>query len=385
MTVIATGPMVHRALEAAEEAERNGVSVEVIDPRTLQPLDEEAIVDVGEEDEPRVVTHEAMTRMGFGAEVAAVIQYQAFDWLDAPIERVGAKFAPLAVRAGDGAVRRPAAPRTCSRAIYRTVGRRMATELKLPRLGQGMESGTIVKWLKSEGDAVEKGEPLYELDTDKVTQEVEADAAGVLLKIAVAGGRGAGRPDGRGDRRAGRRGVDRRADRRRRAGERREAGRGAEARARARARARGVREQAEAADKWLRATNSVRRADQGVAARAADRAGARNRAFVRSRAPVPDGRIVAEDVERAEREPAACGSEPQPAVSGEVEVVPLTSIRRTIARRLTEAWQVPVFQLTIDVDMERARGAARAARRAQPATERSRRSRTSSRRSARAR
>src|SRR5207253_9320600 len=64
----------------------------------------------------------------------------------------------------------------------------MATEIKLPRLGQGMESGTIVKWLKSEGDAVEKGEPLYELDTDKVTQEVEADASGVLLKIAIAEG-----------------------------------------------------------------------------------------------------------------------------------------------------------------------------------------------------
>src|SRR5437867_12390827 len=61
----------------------------------------------------------------------------------------------------------------------------MATEIKLPRLGQGMESGTIVKWLKSEGDAVEKGEPLYELDTDKVTQEVEADASGVLLRIAI--------------------------------------------------------------------------------------------------------------------------------------------------------------------------------------------------------
>src|SRR4030088_299288 len=61
----------------------------------------------------------------------------------------------------------------------------MATEVKLPRLGQGMESGTIVKWLKSEGEPVEKGEPLYELDTDKVTQEVEAEASGVLLKIAI--------------------------------------------------------------------------------------------------------------------------------------------------------------------------------------------------------
>ena len=64
----------------------------------------------------------------------------------------------------------------------------MASQVTLPRLGQGMESGTIVRWLKSEGDQVEKGEPLYELDTEKVTQEVEADASGTLLKILVAEG-----------------------------------------------------------------------------------------------------------------------------------------------------------------------------------------------------
>jgi acetoin:2,6-dichlorophenolindophenol oxidoreductase subunit beta len=96
VTVIATGPMVHRSVEAAEEAERNGVSVEVIDPRSLQPLDEETLVASVKKTNRCVVTHEAVTRMGFGAEVASVIQYQAFDWLDAPIERVGAKFAPLA-------------------------------------------------------------------------------------------------------------------------------------------------------------------------------------------------------------------------------------------------------------------------------------------------
>src|SRR5438132_7030073 len=67
-------------------------------------------------------------------------------------------------------------------------GGAMASEVKLPRLGQGMESGTIVKWLKAEGEKVEKGEPLYEVDTDKATQEVEAEASGVLLKIAVAEG-----------------------------------------------------------------------------------------------------------------------------------------------------------------------------------------------------
>ena len=61
----------------------------------------------------------------------------------------------------------------------------MANEVKLPRLGQGMEAGTVTKWLKSEGDQVEKGEPLFEVATDKVTQEVESDFAGVLLKIAL--------------------------------------------------------------------------------------------------------------------------------------------------------------------------------------------------------
>src|SRR6476619_3069754 len=61
----------------------------------------------------------------------------------------------------------------------------MATDVKLPRLGQGMESGVIVRWLKSEGEPVAKGEPLYELDTDKVTQEVESELDGVLTKIVV--------------------------------------------------------------------------------------------------------------------------------------------------------------------------------------------------------
>ena len=61
----------------------------------------------------------------------------------------------------------------------------MASEVKLPRLGQGMEAGTVTKWLKSEGETVAKGDPLFEIDTDKVTQEVESDYDGVLLKIAL--------------------------------------------------------------------------------------------------------------------------------------------------------------------------------------------------------
>ena len=96
VTVIATGPLVHRSLEAAQAAEGEGISVEVVDPRSLQPLDEETLVASVKKTNRAVIAHEAVTRMGFGAEVAAVLQYQAFDWLDAPIERVGSKFAPLA-------------------------------------------------------------------------------------------------------------------------------------------------------------------------------------------------------------------------------------------------------------------------------------------------
>jgi len=95
VTVIATGRLVHEAMGAAKQAEEEGVSVEVVDPRTLQPLDEETLVASVKKTNRVVVAHEAVTRMGFGAEVASVLQYQAFDWLDAPIERVGAKFTPI--------------------------------------------------------------------------------------------------------------------------------------------------------------------------------------------------------------------------------------------------------------------------------------------------
>ncbi len=95
VTVVATGRLVHESLKAAAEAEQEGISVEVVDPRTLQPLDEDTIVRSVQKTSRCVVAHEAVTRMGFGAEVAAVVQHRAFDWLDAPVERVGARFAPI--------------------------------------------------------------------------------------------------------------------------------------------------------------------------------------------------------------------------------------------------------------------------------------------------
>jgi pyruvate/2-oxoglutarate/acetoin dehydrogenase E1 component len=122
VTVIATGRLVHESLAAAKEADEAGISVEVVDPRTLLPLDEEALVSSVKKTNRCVVAHEAVTRMGFGAEVASVIQYQAFDWLDAPIERIGAKFAPLAFAPVMEQFIVPGSEDVLQ-AIYRTVGR----------------------------------------------------------------------------------------------------------------------------------------------------------------------------------------------------------------------------------------------------------------------
>lgn len=95
VTVVATGRLVHESLAAADEAEGRGISVEVIDPRTLQPFDEEAVVASVNKTSRCVVAHEAVVRMGWGAELAAVVQEKCFDYLDAPVERIGAKFTPI--------------------------------------------------------------------------------------------------------------------------------------------------------------------------------------------------------------------------------------------------------------------------------------------------
>jgi pyruvate dehydrogenase E2 component (dihydrolipoamide acetyltransferase) len=227
----------------------------------------------------------------------------------------------------------------------------VASEVKLPRLGQGMEAGTIVKWLKSEGERVEKGEPLYELDTDKVTQEVEAEASGVLLRIAVAEGEvpvgetiafigeegeQAPEPSGTGASAAQEVGEDAQEE-------------GSPGPAREQERERGR-------DAAVQITDARQRPEQDggrVKASPLARRIARERGIELSSltGTGPEGRIVAEDVERA-----GVGAAPAapPAAPGEVERRELTSTRKTIARRLTEAWQIPVFQLQVSVDMTRA-------------------------------
>ena len=96
VTVVAYSAMAFHALSAAERLEaEHGISVEVVDPRTLQPLDMGTIVTSVRKTNRCVVAHEAVTFGGFGAEIAAQIQEHAFDHLDAPVLRVGEKFAPI--------------------------------------------------------------------------------------------------------------------------------------------------------------------------------------------------------------------------------------------------------------------------------------------------
>lgn len=223
----------------------------------------------------------------------------------------------------------------------------MATEVILPRLGQGMETGTIVRWLKSEGEPVEKGDPLFELDTDKVTQEVEAEASGVLLKIAVAEGEV---PVGK-----------------------TVAFIGAEGEAVPEPAAAPTPTQASAPREDAApepASNSLLQSpeapvEQPALANGRVKASPLARRLARERGidlgsvrgTGPEGRIVAEDIERAEvgaPTPASNSLLQAQIAPGEVERVPLTSIRKTIARRLTEAWQIPVFQLQASADMTRA-------------------------------
>ena len=95
VTIVALSRMVGEALAASERLAAEGIEAEVIDPRTLVPLDLDAIVSAVRRTNRLVVAHEAVEHGGFGAEIAAAVQARAFDDLDAPIERVGAPFTPI--------------------------------------------------------------------------------------------------------------------------------------------------------------------------------------------------------------------------------------------------------------------------------------------------
>jgi pyruvate dehydrogenase E1 component beta subunit len=95
VTVVAVGRMVPEAVAAATELADAGIQAEVIDLRTVQPLDSKTVLDSVRRTNRAVVVHEAVTFGGIGAEISSQIQEEAFDYLDAPVLRIGAPFAPV--------------------------------------------------------------------------------------------------------------------------------------------------------------------------------------------------------------------------------------------------------------------------------------------------
>ncbi|MCG8529066.1 MAG: alpha-ketoacid dehydrogenase subunit beta [Desulfovibrionales bacterium] len=95
VTVVATSQMVHTALAAAEKLKADGIDAEIVDPRCLQPLDKDTILDSIKKTNALVIVNEAVTFAGPGAEIAAIAAEEAIEYLDAPIKRIGAPFCPV--------------------------------------------------------------------------------------------------------------------------------------------------------------------------------------------------------------------------------------------------------------------------------------------------
>ena len=95
ITIVALSSMVAPALAAAKELQSDGISIEVIDPRTISPLDIETIASSVKKTSHMIVAHEAVEQGGIGAEIVARVQQEAFHYLDSPIARVAAPFAPV--------------------------------------------------------------------------------------------------------------------------------------------------------------------------------------------------------------------------------------------------------------------------------------------------
>ena len=95
VTVVATSIMVHKTLDAAKELDKEGIQIEVVDPRTLVPLDEETIIQSVAKTGRLIVVHEAVKRGGYGGEIASIVAEKAFHHLKAPIKRLGGVEAPI--------------------------------------------------------------------------------------------------------------------------------------------------------------------------------------------------------------------------------------------------------------------------------------------------
>ncbi|QKD00528.1 thiamine pyrophosphate-dependent enzyme [Mesorhizobium loti] len=221
ITIVAAGQMVQRALEAAEVLAGEGIEAEIIDPRTIMPLDIDTIVASVRKTHRLLIVDEAWAMCGLGGEIAQAINELAFDELDAPPGRLHTAptshpFAPVLERAmlvdsariaqgmRDVIAGKPPVPDH-----WYTVGLKSAAPanpvavpakaqptapvvavvssddeaITMPFGDLTVSEGTVVKWLKAVGDPVKEGELIAEIETDKAVVEIEAPISGTLSAI----------------------------------------------------------------------------------------------------------------------------------------------------------------------------------------------------------
>ena len=226
ITIAATGQMVHRALEAADMLAREGIEAEVIDMRTIQPLDVDTVAESISKTHHLLVVDEGWPMMGVGAELGQAMNEIAFDQLDAPVARlhtapVTHPFGPALERAmlvnADRVVAR-AKEVLAGKATppWRWKGRpdgvqapieamaavaAPAEATPLPNLGTlkgvlinmpfgdlTVDSGKLVRWTVADGARVAKGDVVAEIETDKAVVEIEAPAAGIVAQAVKTAG-----------------------------------------------------------------------------------------------------------------------------------------------------------------------------------------------------
>ena len=177
VTLIGYSGSVHQALRAATTLAAGGHRCRGASTSArCAPLDIDAIVASVRKTNRAVVVEDDWRFGGFGGEIAAIIQEQAFDYLDAPVLRVSGADVPMPYNGDAGAGR--AAARGGHRRSRRS--RRwcrsmpMISEVVMPQMGADMTEGTVLRWLKHEGDQVERGEIIAEIETDKANVEIEA-------------------------------------------------------------------------------------------------------------------------------------------------------------------------------------------------------------------
>lgn len=223
ISIVAAGQMVQRVLEAADLLAGEGIEAEVIDPRTIMPLDIDSIVASVRKTHRLLIVDEAWAMCGLGGEIAQAINELAFDELDAPPGRLHTAptshpFAPVLERAmlvdtariaqgvRDVISGRPPVPDH-----WYMVGLKSAVPAKpapapakmvppapsaqppvaasddepvtMPFGDLTVSEGTVIKWLKAVGDPVKEGELIAEIETDKAVVEIEAPVSGTLAAI----------------------------------------------------------------------------------------------------------------------------------------------------------------------------------------------------------